>query len=69
LVRKFQRQSSANENIDWLNIKMGLMGKLDYNEMNQMEVTENGIRSSDHGDSNKILHSMNSREFLEKRTD
>lgn len=48
---------------------MGLMGKLDYNEMNQMEVTENGIRSSDHGDSNKILHSMNSREFLEKRTD
>lgn len=43
------------------------MEKLGYNDMNQKEVTENGIRSRDCGDSNEIPHPMNSREFLENK--
>jgi hypothetical protein len=42
------------------------MGKLDY-DMNQMEMIKNGVRSRDCGDSNEILHAMNSREFLENK--
>jgi hypothetical protein len=39
------------------------MRKSDY-DMNQMEVTENCVRSRDYGDSNEIMNSM---QFLESK--